>query len=218
MSEPRHDAMWSLYLDKIREDAHQLLAWAYMDVRSSLNGDTTEPVMTSLLADAMRARLDYHPDTPASFESYSIHPEDPVSPRGETGREQLRLDIAIQLNGVRPRGVFVFEAKRLRTNGFPIGLYSGAGGVRCFIDDRYAQHCREAAMIACWQNGSLPYWLKELRRTIDEDRALVEPLMRVLEGLRQAAVVPDLPDEWETTHKRVSGNRLRLFHIFLDCR
>lgn len=210
-------ALWDCYGEAFRLHSHQLLAWAYGDIRSRLHPDLDEPSITGLLAEAMKHRLD-HPDTPDAYLHYCIGDQEPLSPGGELGNERLRLDISVIRSGIKPRLSFVFEAKRLRTGGFPIGKYVGSGGMDDFVSGRYAAVCPEAAMVGLYQNRDAGYWHAELHRAFESDENEPIPLLRVIEKLKPANVLAEWGDELESVHIRRSGTRLRLFHLFLDCR
>src|SRR4029079_9042371 len=126
--------------------AHQLLAWAYGDIRHQLSPSFDEPSITGLLGDAMKARLNL-PETPPEYDHYTIADQEPVSPTGELGVDRLRLDLCVVRSGIRPRIKYIFEAKRLRTGGFPIGKYVGGSGIGEFLECRYGRGNPEAAMV-----------------------------------------------------------------------
>jgi hypothetical protein len=210
--------LWDFYGEAFRLHSHQLLAWAHADVRSQLHPDLDEPSITGLLAEAMKRRLDYHPDTPEAYLHYTIGDQPPHSPAGELGNDRLRLDITVIRSSVRPRLSFVFEAKRLRTGGFPIGKYVGAGGMDDFISSRYAADCPEAAMVALYQNKDVRYWHSELQRAFAEDVKSATPTLNTESDLRLVNVLEALAHELQSTHRRSSGSPISLFHLFLDCR
>src|ERR1700693_6323311 len=106
-----------------------------------------KPDITGLLAEGMKSRLN-HADTPDKYLHYWPGDQDPVSPDGELGNDRLRLDLNLISTGIRPRLSFIFEAKRLRTAGFPIGKYTGDGGMGDFIECHYGADNPEAAMVA----------------------------------------------------------------------
>ena len=214
---PPISSKWDLYLDQIREHAHLLLAWGYADIRRDLGPDTTEPVITGMLCTAMRSRLNA-PGTPDCFLHYWVGDQDPVSPSGELGDERLRLDISVIRTGIKPRLAFVFEAKRLKTNGFPIGKYVGEGGMGDYINCNYAQECPEAAMVALWQDKDSDYWTGELRRVFTADCSGPSPGLGIIRGLEPVTVIEEIKQELDSVHRRSNGTDLRLFHIFLDCR
>ncbi len=210
-------ALWDCYGEAFRLHSHQLLAWAHADIRSRLHPDLDEPSITGLLAEAMKHRLD-HPETPDAYLHYCIGDQEPLSPGGELGNDRLRLDISVIRSGIKPRLSFVFEAKRLRTGGFPIGKYVGSGGMDDFISGRYAANCPEAAMIGLYQNKDAGHWHAELHRAFASDKALSHPVLQTSAELKTVVVLDALGDELESTHIRLTGSPMRLFHVFLDCR
>jgi hypothetical protein len=208
--------IWGLYLERVRYHAHQLLAWAHSDIRPRLHGNLDEPSITGLLCDAMKARLG-RPETSTDYDHYTIGDQEPVSPFGQMGNDRLKLDMCVVRSGIRPRLAYVFEAKRLRTNGFPIGKYVGDGGMGEFIECRYGVRSPEAAMIGLFQNRDADYWQGELRRVFAEDCTAATRRLEVLDNLTPARVLNSLPNELQSSHRRRDATRIRLYHIFLDC-
>lgn len=208
--------LWDLYLDAVRLHAHQLLAWAHTDIRHQLNRDLDEPSITGLLGDAMKVRLNC-PETPTEYDHYTITDQDPVSPLGQLGNDRLRLDLCVIRSGIRPRLAYIFEAKRLRTGGFPIGKYVGKGGLGDFIECRYGVGSPEAAMVGLFQNKDAAYWQGELRRIFDEDRTASGLGLEVVESLTRAHIIDYFTNELQSSHRRRDASQIRLFHIFLDC-
>ncbi|MDO8544484.1 MAG: hypothetical protein Q7S40_28930 [Opitutaceae bacterium] len=207
--------LWDLYLDAFRLHSHQLLAWAHADVRSRLHADLDEPSITGLVAEAMKARLNSHPDTPDEYDHYWIGDQEPISPAGQLGNDRLRLDVSVIRTGIRPRLSYIFEGKRLRTGSFTIGKYVGAGGIGDFIEGRYGVDCPEAAMVGFMQDRDAAYWHKELRRAYEEDIASGAPRLGIVQPLRTVEILNELTDELQSNHSRSNGTALQLLHIFL---
>jgi len=208
---------WQIYGEVFCLHAHQLLAWAYVDARDDLNPDMEEPDITGLLANAMKRRLDYHPETSDEYLHYSVGDQEPHSPDGQRGNDRLRFDIAIIRSGIRPRLSFIFEAKRLRTGGFPIGKYIGEGGMGDFIACRYGADYPEAAMIGLFQNKDVSYWHAELKRVVKEDQLENVPRLAIRANVAPIEILPSLPNELNSIHRRINGSDIRLYHIFLCC-
>jgi len=207
---------WSVYLEAMRVHAHQLLAWAHADARSLLHDALDEPSITGLLGNAMKARLDA-PETPQAYDLYTIGDQEPISPSGQMGNDRLRLDLCVTRSGTKPRLRYIYEAKRLRTGGFPIGQYVGPSGIGDFLEGRYGKESPEAVMIGLFQNKDARYWQKELHRSFDEDNVSARGLFAVLEGLAPVRILENFPNELQSVHRRRETNPIRLFHIFLDC-
>lgn len=216
MSEGALGEVWDIYRGMLRRDAHQLLAWAYQDTRADLHAELDEPAITGLLAEAMKARRE-SPETPERYMRYYIGDQMPVSPDGQLGNARPRLDLAVIHLNSRPALLFIFEAKRLKTSGYPIGRYTGESGMGDFIECRYARACPEAAMIGLMQNRDAQYWEGELRRVLREDEASVKPRLRIRSHPMVEEVIPELGSELQSVHLRIDQSELRLFHIFLDC-
>jgi len=75
-------ALWDSYCESFRLHSHQLLSWAHADIESRLHPQLDEPAITGLLAEAMKNRLDFHPDTPDVYLHYCIGDQAPHSPQG----------------------------------------------------------------------------------------------------------------------------------------
>lgn len=209
---------WAAYTDTFRLHVHQLVAWAHQDSRSRLGADLDEPSLTGLLAEAIKRRLYEDETTPEAYLRYDIHDQAPENPEGcLLGNARRRLDLSITCSGMIPRPVFTLEAKRLRTNGYPIGKYVGEGGMGDYISGRYAPTHTEAAMLGLIQDRDTAYWMTELHRCFAEDIASTTPKLAILDGLAPIAIVPEIKGELESRHIRAGRGPLRLFHIPLDC-
>jgi len=213
---------WDDYLVELREDAHQLLAWSYSDTRSRLARAKDEYEMTGLLAEGMDARIN-SPETAERFMLYSVHNEKPTSPKGELGKKRPKLDIQIERCGVRPKPYFTFEAKRLRDDrscsvSETMKEYLGVHGIIRFVSARYAFESVEAAMLGCIQAHDAKFWVDQVGSAFDADTKDGGRLFAVIERLRQASVIVDLPDEFVSIHLRGSGVPMQVFHLFIDCR
>lgn len=207
-------AIWDAHLEAMRLHAHQLLSWAHADTCSVLHDELDEPSITGLLGDAMRARLDA-PQTPPEYNLYEIGDQVPISPAGQRGNARLRLDLCVIRTGVKPRLRYIYEAKRLRTNSFPIGEYVGPAGIGDFLECRYGQGCPEALMVGLFQNRDAGYWQSELHRSFgaaDAGRHLA-----ILDGLAPVKILESLPAELKSLHRRADASAILLFHVFLDC-
>lgn len=217
MSSDTLNVVWDLYLEAFRSHAHQLLVWAHGDVRTKINPALDEPAITGLIAEAMKARLNTHPDTPEEYAHYWIGDQEPVSPGGQLGNDRLRLDVTVIRTGVKPRLSYIFEAKRLRTGAFTISKYTGAGGMGDFLACRYGGSCPEAAMVGLIQDKDAAYWSDELKRVFAADLAGKPPVLAIKKPLSRLVVIAAIPDEWDSHHLRTDGTDIRLLHIFLPC-
>ncbi len=84
-----------------------------------------------------------------------------------------------------------------------------------FVNEIYASAYPEAAMIGFFQDRDINYWFEELARKFKEDE---KPNKMAIElNLMEINVIPEISDEWLSVHQRRSGNKIHLFHIFLDC-
>lgn len=194
-------------------DVHQLLAWGYGDARSQIGPAQEEQEITGLIVEAMRARLS-DVSTEARFDRYSVREGPPVPGDGRLGKRRRRVDIILESASTRPRREFAFEAKLLRRNGFPIGLYTGDDGLQCYVRGVYAGSSPAAAMVGYVQTDSPDRWYGELQRKLDGDGCSG---LCVDQKLSRCAVISSLPHEWVSVHRRNGLGLITVFHIFLDC-
>jgi hypothetical protein len=211
---------WDDYLIVLREDAHQLLAWGYADVRAELPTTRDEYDITGLIADAMARRTD-DPATPERFSLYSVRPEHPVSSARTRGKDRPRLDIQIEKCGL-PKCYFTFEAKRMRDDGGAtisdsLRHYLGPEGVGRFVTGRYAAESIEAAMLGYVQAHDPAFWLERVGSAFADDAASELKALRMLSGFQRTQIIPDLSHEAVSRHARDCLPHLMLFHVFLDC-
>jgi hypothetical protein len=208
------DPAWSDYCATFRQDAHQLLAWGYEDARRQLTPDLEEDDITGLISEAVEERLDGI-DTPDYWNRYAIKEQARVRKTGAAGKRRKIMDIVVQCSdGTKPRPEFVFEAKRLRKNGYPIGNYAGSEGLLRFVRCEYAAGWPEAALVGYMQSDGASYWSAELSRCFRSDAAghlacTVQPV--------KTHAISNLPDEWVSKHARVDRSTVTIYHIFLDC-
>jgi hypothetical protein len=189
------------YFDSFRENVHQLIAWGYNDIKIKLNSDTEEEDISGELALAIDKRLN-HKSIEKKFRRFAVHNEKPYSSKGERGKRRRKLDVVLEATGTR-RLEYVFEAKRLKTNGFPIGEYLGDSGLGCFLQNIYAQEHQEAGMLAYIQDKDIKYWFSQLSGKIGSQ-------------LKPISVIPVIQNEWYSIHKRTDNSNIRISHIFLD--
>lgn len=209
-------ASWSSYDQAFREDAHQLLAWGYNDSRARITSDLEETEITGFIVEAIETRLS-SPDIDERFDRYCIKEDNPVPGEGRTGKHRRRLDVIVECSfrpRDKPRPKYVFEAKRLRRPGHPIGDYVGDEGVKRFVYARYAAECPEVAMVGYVQSDDAEYWIERLGEQFDNDSA---DEFRVREALSKKSVISDLPNEWGSGHLRINETLVAIYHILLDC-
>jgi hypothetical protein len=201
---------WNAYNYGFRRDSHQLLAWGHQDALPQIHCDLMEEEITGLIVAAIEQRLD-DPTTPEKFDRYSVDEEKPIAIEGRTGKNRRRLDLVVVSGQSRPRPKYIFEAKRLRKNGYPIGKYIGEDGLQCFSKGVYASQYPEAAMVAYIQSDTASYWEKELKRTINDDLSCTK------QPSEKVSVVESIPDVWISQHKREQSSSIIVYHIFLNC-
>jgi hypothetical protein len=203
----------SYYDSSFRPVAHQLLAWGYEDALPRIHCKLQEEEITGFIAEAIEKRLD-DPSTPRKFRRYDIHEEKPMAVEGRTGKKRRRLDLVIICSHGCPRPKYIFEAKRLRKNGYPIGKYVGEGGLQCFIKGVYASQYPEAAMIGYVQSDASSYWESELKRSFDED---IHKDLCIIQLLQKVQVLSSISDAWVSEHERITGSSIAIYHIFFNC-
>lgn len=203
----------SAYDYGFRRDAHQLIAWGYQDALPEIHCKLLEEEITGLIVEAIREKLD-DPFTPERFGRYDIHEEQPISVEGRKGKKRRRLDVVVVSGHSNPRPTYIFEAKRLRKNGYPIGKYLGEDGLKCFIQGVYASQYPEAAMIGYVQSDIASYWESELQRSFEKD---LNNDLCIVQLLQKAIVLSSMPDVWLSKHDRKNGDIITVYHIFLDC-
>lgn len=214
MSTNTSNSQWiQVYEKSFRKDAHQLLAWGYQDSLGKIHADLQEEEITGFICAAIEERLN-DPQINKRFDRYFLNEEKPISSQGRTGKKRFRLDIVIQDSRAKPRQEYIFEAKRLRRKSHSIGDYTGKDGMQCFIDNRYASKCPEAAMIGYLQSDNYCYWQQELQRKFNQD---TDNKLRLNGELRQVELISSLPHEYLSQHQRVSETLIIIYHIFLDC-
>jgi hypothetical protein len=213
----------SEYLAQVREDAHQLLAWAYLDARSSLGAAGDECEITGILSEHIDRRLESI-RTPHRFRIYVVYNEKPTSPDGQLGKRRPKLDIQIMRTGGRPpRRHFTFEAKRLRDDSKAsvsdtIRQYLGEDGLSRFLTGRYVPESVEAAMLGCMQARDAKFWFTQIEIAFLADIANGSADYGCRVSLKPAAISKDLPYECVSEHARANGTAFRMFHVLIDCR
>lgn len=202
------------YFYGFRRDAHQLLSWGHQEALPQIHCDLAEEEITGLIVEGMRAKLK-DPTIPERFyDRYSVGEEKPLGVEGRTGKRRRKLDIVVESNLPREiRPEYIFEAKRLRKNGYPIGKYIGKDGLQCFVKGVYASQYPEAAMVGYVQSDATSYWESELKRSFNGEPNSV----RIIQFLKKAQVLSSIPDVWVSEHERITGSAIAVYHIFLDC-
>ena len=196
-----------------RRGAHQLLAWGYQDALPELHCNLQEEEITGLIVEAIEKRLD-NSSTPEKFDRYSVDEEKPISVEGRKGKKRRRLDLVVVSGHTRPRPKYIFEAKRLRKNSYPIGKYVGEDGLQCFVKGVYASQYPEAAMVGYVQSDTASYWESELKRSFDGDP---NNDLRIIQLLQKVQVLSSMLNVWVSEHERVTGSSIATYHIFLNC-
>ncbi len=203
------------YFYGFRRDAHQLLAWGHQEALPKIHCNLNEEEITGLIVEAMREKLK-DPSIPERFyDRYSVGEEKPLAVEGRTGKRRRKLDIVVESSLPREiRPEYIFEAKRLRKNGYPIGKYIGEDGLQCFIKGIYATQYPEAAMVGYVQSDTASYWESELKRSFDGNP---KNDLRIKQLLHKVQVLSSMSDVWVSEHERITGSEIAVYHIFLNC-
>jgi hypothetical protein len=198
-----------------RENAHVLISVGYTACRTKIESDEhKEEHITEFIVcgmkDWMRRR-----DRPSWCKYYSVHEEAPVSKKGSYGKSRPRTDIFIELGSRLERPEYVFEAKRLRTNGYGVGRYTGLEGMGCFTEGIYASGYNEAAMLGYVQSNTLFKWKESVKKSIIE-RATS---LYLKSPQYDEVVIAEFPLEWVSEHERINskGTFVSIYHILLNC-
>ena len=209
--DPSHFQPWN---GAFRKNAHMLINAGYSAGRTKITTNKhNEEHITELFVRGIKDWM-RRAGCPSWCKFYSVHEEAPVSGKGSHGKSRPRTDIFIEL-GSHGRPEYVFEAKRLRTNGFEAGKYTGVEGMGCFTEGIYAGGYDEAAMLGYVQSNTLIEWKKRVKKSITENAAS----LYLQSAQYDEVVIPDFPLEWVSEHERhnCNGRSIRVYHILLDC-
>jgi hypothetical protein len=198
-----------------REKAHLLISVGYTAGRYKIESDRHEEqditgFIVCGIKDWMRRR-----DRPSWCKYYSVHEESPVSRKGSYGKSRPRTDIFVELGSRLERPEYVFEGKRLRTNGYGVSRYTGLDGMGCFTEGIYASGYDEAAMLGYVQSNTLSHWQERIKTSIMKNKAnlyLTSPQYDEI-------VIADFALEWVSEHERKNDidNSIKVYHVLLDC-
>ena len=197
-----------------RIKAHILISWGYSGALGRIKHNShEETTITDYIAEAIINRLRAM-DCPVWCEDFSVMENRPVEMAGCEGKTRPQPDLIIEGN-MRGRPEYVFEAKRLKRDGFGSGKYLGQDGLGCFLAGKYAARYDEAAMLGYIQDDSPSAWKTAVQNKINEKKIL----LNLVGPLQDVEIISDFPDEWKTVHHReVIGRPISIFHILLDFR
>ena len=205
-------SFFSIYPLTIKKQIHQLIAWGYEDSRIKIKSDNDEePAISGFIVESIVDRLRAL-NCPAWCKYYFVQEDRPERVQGRSGKSRLKPDIVIEAN-FAGRPEYVFEAKRLRKNGYGVAKYVGPAGMGCFVSGLYAARYGEAAMLGYVQSGSLEHWKDEVKNAINKSETELELNL----PQREVEIIDALPFEWVSEHRRESiGRTVTIFHILLD--
>jgi hypothetical protein len=205
-------SFFSVYPLSIKKQVHQLIAWGYEDSRSKIKSDNEEePSISGFIVESIVDRL-RAPNCPAWCKYYFVQEDRPERVQGRSGKSRLKPDIVIEAN-FDGRPEFVFEAKRLRKNGYGVARYVGPAGMGCFVSGLYAARYGETTMLGYVQSGSLEHWKDEIKNAINKSGTELE----LNSPQHEVEIIDALPFEWVSEHRREGiGRTVTIFHILLD--
>jgi hypothetical protein len=210
--DPSHFQPWKV---AFRENAHLLINAGYRAGRAKIATDEHEEEhITEFIVCGIKGWM-RRLDQPSWCKYYSVHEETPVSGKGSHGKSRPRTDIFIELGDRPKRPEYVFEAKRLRTNGFGSSKYTGVGGMGCFTEGIYAARYDEVAMLGYVQSDTLVEWKKRVKKSITKNAVS----LYLQSAQYDEVVISEIPLEWVSEHERHNSNNrsIRIYHILLDC-
>jgi hypothetical protein len=209
--DPSHFQSWKV---AFRKNAHTLIKAGYSAGRIKITTNKhNEEHITEFIVCGIKDWL-RRADCPSWCKYYSVHEEAPVSGKRSHGKSRPRTDIFIEL-GSHGRPEYVFEAKRLRTNSYGAGKYTGVEGMGCFTEGIYAGEYDEAAMLGYVQSNTLVEWKNRVKKSITGNASSL-----YLQSTQyDEAVISDFPLEWVSEHARIKaiGKPIRIYHVLLDC-
>ena len=204
--------MRALYVAKLREHAHIMIAMGYQSLDATSFSKCEETAITGELVRTMNDFLEAD-DSPDWTQLYSIADDPPLNAPGKLGRSRSRVDIEFQqlVPGKRPR--LRFEAKRLgTTSGHTVTTYLGPEGMGCFLSGKYPTTHDEAGMLGYVQSNDEQYWVDRIEKGLvnkGEKYSVVPPLFH-----RQH--ICSLEHTYVSHHQQIPGSQsITIHHILL---
>jgi hypothetical protein len=204
---------FGVFSNSFRKHVHLLIMWGHSDAHCRIESiNEEEPSITGYIASSIKNRL-RDINCPSWCKYYFVQDDPPVESEGRVGKRRRRADIIIESN-VKGRPEFVFEAKRLRQNGYGVSKYVGSDGIGCFINGVYGSRYNETAMLGYIQSDSLNHWKSKIKETIDNNNANLE----LISAQQEITVIDEIQFEWFSEHARKAiGRPIKIYHILLDC-
>ena len=191
---------------------HELLAKGYSVARSDLTSTLEEEVITEKIAFAIDDIIN-DPNSPSIYSRFYVNIEPRVRHGNRTGKRRKRLDLALKCTTSVPHPELLFEAKRLRAPGHPVGTYLGKNGLLCFVTEEYGKESHTGVMLGYFQSNDLPHWQNKIISGCQGKHKLKTALLM---GPIAINVVPALPGELLSLHNRTTLP-ISIYHILLDC-
>jgi hypothetical protein len=198
--------------ESFRDRAYELLSWGYQGARPLVSSAREhEPAITGYICRTIKDKL-RSLKRPIWCAYYHVEDDPPVEKKDKSGRSRPRADIII-VAGFDGRPELMFEAKRLRRNGFGTDKYVDTDGMGCFISGLYASRYDEAVMLGYVQSDSVNFWEEEIKRAIDNEVTSLQLRENNIEWKSRQ----NFPSEWISKHSRISVDRnITIYHILLD--
>lgn len=207
----------SRFLDRFREDSHQLIFDGFQRARSRITRNQKEDEITGLIAEEID-NIFTDSATPIRFRKfYSIEEQPPLRDplKKKKGLNRSRADIRVRTTSLLPPARYLFEAKRLSTRSHPSSGYLGQGGVHQLLNDAsYVMGAVEACMIGYVQNKDIPYWLNDLHVNLNGS---FHSILNTTSGFSSCQILSSMPDTKVSTHTNSSNEKVSIYHILLDC-
>lgn len=175
--------------------------------------DVVEEDITGDLTEAIQSFINSS-DSPDEAMRYYVHDELRENTKGRKGKHRKRVDIACVLTGRKPQQVMKFEAKRLRSPGYPASKYIGKEGLGEFISGNYAPESDIVGMLGYVQSSDCQHWAGELEGAIQKEK---KSICLHKNSRWEKAGFGNIDHCFTTLHNRKGKNcDLLVYHLLLD--
>lgn len=159
--------MRTVYVERLCQDAHELIAMGYQQMNAPSFATWDEPAITRVLVNSIRKFMESS-DAPDWVVRYSIKEDPPLNVDGKLGKSRPRVDIefeSVEVLGRRPW--LLFEAKRLgNTSGHTVETYLGPDGMGRFILGTYPTTHNVAGMLGYVQGSDEARWSDRIKKAL----------------------------------------------------
>lgn len=164
-----------------------------------------EPEITGELVRCTKEYLD-DATSPEWTLPFEIVEESPENTKGRKGKSRKKVDVVCTLTQRKPRLRIKFEAKRLNNVTHPVAIYLGKEGLQEFLIGSYAPECDVAGMLGYVQSNDCTYWIKQIRRKLQENRIQLEQ-----------AGFQEIQNCYKSAHHRsASPHDILIYHLLLQ--